>query len=188
MRIPRALRARRVSRAAIPFVALLLLAWRPATAQGTCTLIGQNTCAVGGNATYGITVTVTVASRLTIPSTVVALAGPTSGSFDAGVGVAVSVPISVWSNTGWALTVRATNATWTAVPGTARQNKPAADLQWALAPGGPFVAMTTTSATVQSGVAVGGGVVSLHLRALYQWTLDRPGAYELPLQLTITAP
>lgn len=159
-----------------------------AAAQGSCDVNNQASCLAGGDATHAITVTVTVAARLTVGSFTVALPGPAVASFDAGFGTAVSVPLSVWANTSWVVAVSSLDPLWTATPGSAWQSKPVTDLQWGLAAAGPFTDVTTTPVTVQTGSAVAAGSVPLHLRAKFSWLQDAPGAYELPLTVTITAP
>lgn len=166
----------------------LVAAALPAGAQGTCQANNENSCTINGNATRSITVGISVAARLSTTLSTVVLPAPSVSSFDAGFGTAVSVPFSVRSNTSWAVTIRATSALWAATPVSARQNKPASDLQWGLAPGGPFVDMTTTAVALASGAATGTGSISLYLRAKFAWTLDRAGAYTIPVQLVITAP
>lgn len=146
------------------------------------------TCVVGGTATYGMNLTVTTVVRLQLPSAVVPLGTATATEFAAGFGTAALTPLVVRANRSWTVTLRSTAGTWTGTGPQARANKPVGDLQWGTAAGGPFTAMSTTGATVGTGTATAGTTVNLYLRSVYVWTLDTPGAYSLPLQLTITAP
>lgn len=158
------------------------------SAQGSCFVNNQATCTAGGDAANAITVTITVATRLSVPLTTVSVPGPTAANYEVGFGAAVNVPLTVSSNSSWAISLSVANPLWTATPGTARQNKPAADLQWATASAGPFTDATTTPVSVFAGAPVGGGVSPLFLRARFEWAVDTPGNYEIPVQLTITAP
>src|SRR5579884_2955814 len=83
-------------------------------------------------------------------------------------------------------------APWTASntqPGvTARTSKPAADLAWATAAGGPFTALSVTPATAASGAATAGAPRSFFFRTSYSWGLDTPGAYSLAVVFTLLAP
>jgi hypothetical protein len=159
-----------------------------ASAQGTCEVNNQATCTAGGDAAHAISVTISVATRLSVPLSTIAVPGPTSANFEVGFGTAVNVPLTVWANSPWAISLSAGAPQWTGTPGTARQNKPAADLQWGTTSAGPFTDATTTPVSIRGGAPVGGGVVPLFLRARFQWALDTPGNYEIPVRLTITAP
>ncbi len=170
-------------------VAFVFLEAVPVLAQGTCQRTRTGSCLVGGDVTHTITVTITRATRLGASSSSVPLGTPSSSDFDAGYGQTGGPTLTIKANAAWNVTLRGTQAIWTASPSPARANKPVGDLQWALAAGGPFVNMTTTAATLTSGAAASAGTtVSLSFRVKYAWLLDTPGSYSLPLQLTITAP
>src|SRR5207247_1838280 len=72
--------------------------------------------------------------------------------------------------------------------GWARRNRPAADLQWGTAVGGPFAAWSVTPATAKSGSATAGTPTSIFFQTMYSWGLDTPGAYSLPVVFTLLAP
>lgn len=167
---------------------VLALAAAPLAGQGTCEVNNQASCVAAGSAAQGISVTITSVARLSVPLGDIVLPVPGVGSYDAGLGVAGSVSLTVQANVPWAVAISAATATWTGSPASARQNKPAGDAQWAIAAGGPFTDVTTVAATIQSGVATGAGVVTLFIRPRLDWTTDAPGSYTLPLQLTLTAP
>ena len=99
---------------------------------------------------------------------------------------------TVKSNRAWRLQISAAAATWTATntqPGVnARPNKPAADLEWGTAVGGPFTALSVTPATAKSGSATAGTPTSIFFQTMYSWGLDTPGAYSLPVVFTLLAP
>ncbi len=172
-------------------VALLALvaAW-PAEAQLSCTRNNRGTCTVGGtNGTIALNITVTRAVRMSLGSTTVTLTQPGAAEFDAGFGQTAAPTFVVKANAPFSVSLRSTQATWTASPAPARANKPVTDLQWGVAVGGPFTNVTTTAVTIHTGGAASAGTtIPLQFRVRYDWLLDTPGTYSLPLQLTITAP
>lgn len=171
------------------WLALLALAAAPRLqAQGNCSVNNRNNCVLGGTAGYGMNLTVTTVVRVQIPSATLALGTATAAEFNAGFGTPILAPVNIRANLSWTLTLRSTAATWTGVGVQARANKPVGDLQWGTAVAGPFTDLTTANATIGTGAATGGAAVNLYLRTRYTWTLDTPGSYSLPLQLTITAP
>ena len=169
-------------------VGLLAAPVAGAEAQGNCNVNNRNSCQVGGTATYGMNLTISTVVRLQIPGSPIALGTATATDFAAGFGTPLSVPVNVRANRSWTVTLRGTSATWTGTGPRARLNKPVGDLQWGTAAGGPFTNLSTTAVTLGTGGATAGQPINLHLRTRYTWTLDGPGSYSLPLQLTITAP
>ncbi len=160
-----------------------------ARAQGNCSTWGAAECTLGNSATYGITITVTRAARLELSATSIALATPGSAEFDAGFGQTTGPTLTVKANAAYTVTIRSTQATWTASPAPARANKPVGELLWSNSAAGPFVAMTTTNATLRTGAAATAGTAApIYFRVVYNWLLDRPGTYSLPVQLTVTSP
>lgn len=168
--------------------ALLLLGASSLSAQGTCEVNNQNACTFGNDAAHAISVTITVAARLTAASTTVVLPAPGVASFDDGFGTPASVGLQVRSNTSWSVTILAVDALWGGTPGTARQDKPASDLQFGLNVAGPFTDFSTLAQALTSGAATGTAAPTLYLRAKYDWTADVAGVYTLPIQLVLTAP
>ncbi len=169
-------------------VMLGALAAPVAGAQGTCTVNRIANCRVGGTATYAMTLTISAVVRLTFPSSTIALGTATASEFSAGFGSAISIPVSLQANTGWAISISGPVPTWAAAPASARQNKPVGDLQWATSAGGPFTDLRAAPAAIQAGGATALRVFPLFLRSRYGFSLDSPGAYSLPVQFTISAP
>jgi hypothetical protein len=130
--------------------------------------------------------------RLQVSSTSTPLTAPTPADFDAGFNSTTGPTLTVSANAAWTLHVRASTALWTATntsPGApARANKPAADLKWSTASGGPFAALTTTDASLVTGPATAGSATTLYFQTVYGWTLDTPGNYGLTVVLTLTSP
>lgn len=169
--------------ASAPVVALL---GGPGALQAqTCEVNNQASCIVSAGT---ITIRVTRAARLVVPATTVALPQADIPAFQSGFGTPQPVAITVQSNSAWSLGVNGGAAFWTATPGSARQTKPVGDLQWATAAGGPYADLTQTLATIASGAPTGTGAVTLYLRGRYTWAVDSPGAYSVPLVVTLTAP
>lgn len=183
-------RVRLVSRRGIVALAALLsgLAASNAAAQGNCNVNKPGACQVGGTATFAMTLTISAVVRLTFPSATIGLGTATSAEFASGFGAAISVPVTVQANTGWALAVSGPVSLWTASPVTARQNKPIGDLQWATTAGGPYSNLSGAPASIRAGGATALTVVPLFLRSRYAFNLDFPGSYSLPVLFTITAP
>jgi hypothetical protein len=168
--------------------ALLAVLAPPASAQGTCNVNFRAACQVGGTAAYGMNVTIPRVVRLSLPANPIVLGAADAAAFTAGFGTAVLVPLTLRANTGWSLTLAATSPLLTGTGPAARTDKPASDLQWSVAAGGPFTGLGTVGTGIATGTATAGQTVTLYLRSLYAWTLDTPGSYSLPLVLTITAP
>ncbi len=163
---------------------------------GTGTAIAQTCTAAipAGTCTASTSTTLTTGTLLglTLSGTATALTAPTTAAYDAGFVADNGPTTTVKANRSWTLRIAAGAATWTATntqPGVAaRANKPAADLQWSTAAGGPFAGATVAGATAATGSATATTTRSFYLRTLYDWTLDTPGTYALVLVFTLTAP
>lgn len=158
------------------------------SAQGTCRFNGVGTCIVTGDATSSISVVISRSVLMSTTGTGIALDPPAPADYEAGFGETVGPVVTLRANAAWALSVRTTQSLWTGSGATARADKPASDLQWGLFAGATFTDMSTTAATIEVGPATAGTDVPLYFRVKYAWLLDTPGAYTLPVQLTITAP
>ena len=162
----------------------------PAAALGqACTApIPAGTC----TASTSTTLTVGRVIQLILSSTTTTLAPPALSDYDAGFVANQGPSAIVNSNRAWRLQVSALAATWTATstqPGVvARPNKPASDLQWSTAAGGPFTGLTTVPVTAVSGAATAGATTNLYYHTLYDWTVDTPGSYSLIAVFTIVSP
>lgn len=162
---------------------------RAAGAQGQCNERADGDCSVGGNSTFAAFITVTAAVRMSLSSSSVALDAPGGAEFEAGFGQTTGPVLTMRANRSWSVTVRAAQTTWTASAPPARANKPASDLEWGTASSGPFTGLTTSAVSLSVGpTATAGTVIPLYFRVRYAWTLDTPGTYSLPIQLTVTAP
>jgi hypothetical protein len=144
------------------------------------------------NQTGSVSITAGRVILLQMSANSTALTPPTSADFDAGLNATTGPTLTVSSNSAWRLYIRASTALWTASntsPGApARVNKPAADLKWAKAAGGPFVALTTADVALSNANATASNITTLYFQTLYNWTLDTPGNYSLAVVLTLTSP
>jgi hypothetical protein len=147
-----------------------------------------------GTCTASTTTTMTAGTvlQLALTASATALTAPGTADYDAGFVADNGPSATVKANRSWTLKIAAVSATWTAantVPGvTERANKPAGDLQWSSAAGGPFAGVTVAGATAKTGSATASTVTAIYFHTLYSWTLDTPGAYSLVVVLTLTAP
>jgi len=159
-----------------------------ARGQGTCEVNNQASCTAVASAAQSLYITITAASRLLVPVGDIVLPTPATSALATGFGVPAPVSVTVRSNTAWSVAVSSGAPFWTGTPGSARQNKPASDLQWGLSAGGAFTSLTATPVTVTSGTASSSATVPLHLRVAFNWAVDVAGSYRLPVTITLTAP
>ena len=172
------------------FLLALLLLPAPLRAQASCQTNGTGQCstAVGS---LQVSITVGWTFDLSLSSAITNLPAPDANTFNTGYTLTNGPVATIRSNAPWALSVSASTATWSAVNTVAepaRTDKPASDLSWSTAAGGPFTDLATTPAEVANGSATAGTVVQLFYRTRYQWTLDTPGNYSLQVIFTIAAP
>ena len=171
--------------------ATMISAFAPAAdAQTTpCTANGApGTC----NRTGSVTMTAGRVVYLQMTAGSTALTAPTPTDFDAGFNATTGPTLTVSANASWNLYLRSAATYWSATntsPGApARTTKPAGDLKWSTASGGPFNALTTSDANLVAGGATASLVRTLYFQTLYAWTLDTPGNYSLAVVLTLTSP
>ena len=161
----------------------------PAVSGAQCLANGNGgTC----NQTGSVSITAGRVILLQMSANSTTLTPPSSTDFDNGLNATTGPSLTVSANAAWTLYIRASTAVWTATntsPGApARVNKPAADLKWAKAAGGPFVALTTADVALVNANATASNVTTLYFQTLYNWTLDTPGNYSLSIVLTLTSP
>jgi hypothetical protein len=117
---------------------------------------------------------------------------PSAADYNAGFNGTVGPTLTIAANQAWTVYIRAAAPLWTATNTSgslaARATKPAEDLGWSTASNGVFTPLSTTDVKVVSGPASGENIATLYFRAVYNWRLDTPGNYSLPLLLTLTSP
>lgn len=188
MSAPRTRAGKRAARCLAVVAAAALSLAAPVGAQDSCQRQGTGSCTAGNSAAVALNITITRAIRMSLASGTVQLDAPTGLEFDAGFGQTAAPVLQVKSNTPWTLSLRTTQTLWTASPAPARANKPSTELEWGVAVAGPFTPVSTTATTIFTGTATAGTIIPLQFRVRYAWLLDTPGAYSLPLQLTLAAP
>lgn len=148
------------------------------------------------------TCTINPLASLTIPSILymsiadasVDFAVPTTQDLSAASTVAGTPfgDIIVRANTGWTLTLAASQANWD-FNGGASTTRAATTLQYSLN-GGAFTSVTTGGATLATGTRTNGAAAAANLEfqvtlpAGYDADANQPGTYTLPLVLNLTAP
>ena len=149
---------------------------------------GGGTCNLPGS----VSMTAGRVVLLQMSATSTTLTAPVPADFDAGFNTTTGPTFTVRANAPWTLSLRSAAALWSATntsPGApARTDKPAADLQWSTSSGGAFTALTIADVRLINAPATAGSVTTLYLRTLYDWVLDAPGNYSLPIVLTLTSP
>ena len=113
-------------------------------------------------------------ARLTLNTITTDFGTLTEADFNTGSKDATGPLANVKANNTWTLTVKSSTATWSGGAGT----KPAADLTWRRASvGGAYSnVMSTTAATLNSGVATNGSDETIEYRSLWTYALDGPGS------------
>jgi hypothetical protein len=171
--------------------ALLLPMCLPALlqAQTQCTANPAN-CSTGVGSLQ-ITITIANTFEMSLTSTTTALSTPTTATYNTGFSEDAGPTAVIRSNAPWTLSISALTPAWSAVnteAEPARVNKPAADLGWAVTSLGPFTDLTISPVQVASGPRTLASTISLFYRTRYQWDLDTPGIYSLPVVFTVVAP
>ena len=140
---------------------------------------GHSTCMLPITATAVIN---TVA-KLSTTSFTTTLSAPKAIDFGTSAGVTTAGPtFTVKSNRAFALTASAATPSWTG-PGGA--NKPASDLKMKVGAGGAIVALGLVG-TSSTGTA--GATFDIFYNTIYNFETDKPGAYSLVVNYTLTAP
>lgn len=175
--------------AAVAAMIISALASAAAAQTTPCTANGvPGTC----NRTGTVTMTAGRVVLLQMNPTSTALTPPTPADFDAGFNATTGPTFTVSANAAFTLSMRSGATFWTATntsPGApARTTKPAGDLQWSKVSTGPFNALTTSDISLTTGAATASNVTTLYFQTLYDWLLDTPGNYSLPVVLTLTSP
>jgi hypothetical protein len=153
-----------------------------------------NASGAGGTCNQSGSVSMTAGRvvRLQMSAGGTALTAPTPTDFDAGFNATTGPTLTVSANAAWTLHLRSAATFWTATntsPGApARTTKPAGDLRWSTASGGPFSALTISDVNLVTGAATASNATTLFFQTLYAWTLDTPGNYSLSVVLTLTSP
>ncbi|AMW04835.1 hypothetical protein [Gemmatimonas phototrophica] len=174
--------------AAPVWLVLVLGAFAPRTASAQAACNGGTSCSV--------TVTLRLGRpevfRLSLSQATTVVPALTAADFAAGLKDAPGPVLTVLANAPYRVTVQAAAATWQYTGASSNPAKSSADLRWARTAGGPWTssssATTIWPASGTAAPATAGQTISLFYRTLWQWTGSPPGAYTLPVNLTLTSP
>src|SRR5437868_6326674 len=168
---------------------VITLAAAFALVASTAQAQAASTTANPGSLNTSAIVTVPTILLLSINDSSTNIAAPVQADFDNGFqDAAATVVATVKSNKAWSLTIKGGAATWTGTGG-ASATKAVGDLHWATTGPGAGTAMTTTAATIASGVTgTASSVTTVNYRILWSYTTDTPGTYTLPVVFTAAAP
>lgn len=159
------------------------------TEAQVCQVAGPSgTCSV--NVTTSVTIPVIL--RLTVSSATTTVT-VNEAAYNAGSTTTTGPTLTVKSNQAWRVQISSSASFWTAAntdPGApARTTKPLSDLEWRnTTAGGSFAAITGTATNLFTGNATGGSTAALEFKTYWSYLTDTPGAYSLPLTLTIISP
>jgi len=159
----------------------------PAAAQ--CS--GSDSCSTTNTAS----VTVGALVSLGMSSETTSLTSPAVADLAVGYVADAGPTFSVQANQDWTMSIKAaaSNATNWTYTGTKGGVKAIGDLNWSVASGGTFAALTGSNTTVaSSATSTNGTNVSLFFRTSYGASFaavnNRPGVYSLPIVFTLSAP
>lgn len=116
-------------------------------------------------------------------TTIVATAG--EQAFASGTVASAGPTAVVRSNGAWRLEVSAAQPTWTALDGSARSDKPVADLSWSTDERGGFTNLSEIPNNMARGAATTGVALPLLYRARFAPESDTPGSYAVTIRLTL---
>jgi hypothetical protein len=154
-----------------------------ANAQASCAGSGSSpaSCAPSG---VEVTTTVQKIVALEVTPASAGLTAPTDADFASSGDVKVTDlamhSLTVRSNVSWQITLQ--GATW-----TAPYSKAVGDLEWTKDAGSNWNTTSTSAAVLQSGAATASSAVTVGYRTRWRLNLDVPGAYSMPLTLTVSS-
>jgi hypothetical protein len=149
------------------------------------------TCTVGGSCGHTLNATVPTLVRLTLENATTALGTLTETEFDNGQTIA-GPRFEARANRAYNVTLASASGTW---GGTGNPAKLAGDVGYAVVTSaagcgtaGAYTALSTTAANIFSGTAGLSVRQQLCFDITWNYASDAPGTYDLPLNLTVTAP
>jgi hypothetical protein len=164
----------------------LLSHGRVLSAQVSCS--GAPTCTV----TVQLGLTRNHVASLLISSAATALPTISANDFAAGF-TAVSGPtVTVRSNAPYVLTLQSAQPTWSYAGTASNPVKPASDLEWSNSATGVFTSSAASGrlwpSAAGSAPPTSAQTVPLFYRVRWSWVNSPPGAYSLPVTITLTSP
>jgi hypothetical protein len=130
-----------------------------------------------------VSFTINSTQDLAIDNETVSITTPEVADYDAEYTKTASNTLTVKSNQGWKLSVKATSSD---LGTSGSYTKPLADFEWKEA-SGTFASISSTDAEVKTGTATAGEAVTVTYRAKLSWTADIPGNYSVDLTYTLVA-
>lgn len=159
----------------------------PLAAQ-SCTRTGSTSCTVS---LTGTSVTFPWAAVLSASTAATTVASVTPSALNASTQTVAGPTITGRANFTYTLQIAAGSATWSYNGPAQNPSKPAAQLEWRATSGSAtsFRAASTTASVLESSVTAGTLTSrALEFRIAWSWASTPPGAYSLPLVITLTAP
>jgi hypothetical protein len=127
--------------------------------------------------------------RLSLSSSSVSFTAPVEADYTAAFKAANGPTVTAKANRAFHVTVDASSSTFGYSGALTNPGKPASDLQWATASGGPFSNNVGTAATLFSGSSgTAGTAQAIFFRTNLSYAVDRPGSYTLTVRYTLSAP
>lgn len=165
---------------------LVLHPWALAEAQTSCS--GAPNCSV----TVQLGLTRNYVASILVSSATTTLPAVNADAFATGFTAVTGPTLSVRSNAPYVLTIQAAQSTWSYTGAAANPSKTANDLEWGLSASGPFSGAATARqlwpGTGASAPATAAQTVSLFYQVRWNWVNTPPGAYSLPVTITLTSP
>lgn len=169
-------------------VALLLafMPWTAVHAQASCS--GAPSCTV----TVQLGLTRNYVASLQVSSATTTLPAVNSDAFTTGFTPVTGPTLSVRSNAAFVLTLQAAQPAWSYSGPAANPSKTANDLEWSVNSTGPFAgAGSSRQLWPSSGAAApptAAQSIPMFYRVRWNWVNTPPGAYTLPVTITLTSP
>ncbi len=159
---------------------------RAVPAQVSCS--GAPTCTV----TVQLGLTRNHVASLQVSSAATVLPTITADNFAAGFAAVTGPTVTVRSNAAYVLTVQAAQPSWGYSGTAANPGKPASDLEWSVSATGSFTSAAVAGrlwpSSATSAPPTSAQSVPLFYRVRWNWVNSPPGAYSLPVTITLTSP
>lgn len=131
-------------------------------------------------------------ASMALSQSVTTLPTLTAADFVAGFKVQTGPTLTVKANAPYRISIQTAQSSWQYSGASANPSKPSSDLLWSGAASGPWTS-GASSGTIwpvsgASAVATAGQTIPLFYRTLWNWTTSPPGAYTMPVNLTLTSP
>lgn len=125
-------------------------------------------------------------ARMTLSSATTTLTAPQAADFGTTAGVLTpsALTLTVNANAAYKITAQAAQANFSG----GSTNKPAGDLTYNVNGSSTYLTLDVASTLISTTAATAATVYTIGYKTLYNWTVDTPGTYTLPLNYTLTSP